>query len=333
VQIQHHLHLGAESFYVLDVRLGQRTPRGVSYVDAGQTMNGHKAGMVMEVFNAGTSNLHALIVFLVDATQPFSSPATLEGGPKFNISTNSHALCLTAIDRILNAGSPLVSMALRMQWSLQLSRECGSACSYHAHDGSQFFALTIDHQEASSPCSPRGTIHSLAWRPASYSSSLPGSRPPAPQTAQTRSTTRIHERAQELLSSKGLVQNNGGFSKRRGECREPGDHYHADSKVMEAVDQIKRHPISKFDIHDSDAGGSIINQSFSINRCCGCSGNNHPCFFENRLHRHRNMPVIFDDQDATATQTRRRSTKDLIHHLLRVRQLYGPWMAELFLKP
>jgi hypothetical protein len=102
---------------------------------------------------------------------------------------------------------------------------------------------------------------------------------------------------------------------------------------MEAVDQIKRHPISKFDIHDSDAGGSIINQSFSINRCCGCSGNNHPCFFENRLHRHRNMPVIFDDQDATATQTRRRSTKDLIHHLLRVRQLYGPWMAELFLKP
>jgi hypothetical protein len=41
-------------------------------------MNGHEAGMAMEVFNAGTSELTALIMFVVDATQPFSTPATFE---------------------------------------------------------------------------------------------------------------------------------------------------------------------------------------------------------------------------------------------------------------
>jgi len=73
-----HTHPGSEAFYVIDGRLGQRTPHGVSYVDAGQAMNGHEAGMAMEVFNAGTSELTALIMFVVDATQPFSTPATFE---------------------------------------------------------------------------------------------------------------------------------------------------------------------------------------------------------------------------------------------------------------
>jgi hypothetical protein len=39
-------------------------------------MNGHHAGMVMQVFNAGTTDLTALIMFVVDANKPFSSPAT-----------------------------------------------------------------------------------------------------------------------------------------------------------------------------------------------------------------------------------------------------------------
>jgi len=46
-----------------------RTAHGVSYVEAGQAMNGHQTGMAMEVFNAGTSELTALIMFVVDATQ------------------------------------------------------------------------------------------------------------------------------------------------------------------------------------------------------------------------------------------------------------------------
>jgi quercetin dioxygenase-like cupin family protein len=73
-----HMHPGSESFYVVEGRLGQRTPHGVMYVEAGKTMNGHEAGMPMEVFNAGTSELTALIMFVVDATKPFSVPAKFE---------------------------------------------------------------------------------------------------------------------------------------------------------------------------------------------------------------------------------------------------------------
>ena len=73
-----HTHPGSEAFYVLAGRLGQRTPHGVGYADAGQTMNGHGADMAMEVFSAGTSDLDQLVMFMVDATRPFSSPAKFE---------------------------------------------------------------------------------------------------------------------------------------------------------------------------------------------------------------------------------------------------------------
>ena len=72
-----HSHSGSEAFYVVAGKLGQKTPDGISYVEAGHTMNGHMAGMPMEVFNAGTTDLTALIMFVVDATKPFSVPATL----------------------------------------------------------------------------------------------------------------------------------------------------------------------------------------------------------------------------------------------------------------
>ncbi|MGB6443981.1 MAG: cupin domain-containing protein [Xanthobacteraceae bacterium] len=72
-----HSHSGSEAFYVVAGKLGQRTPDGVSYVEAGHTMNGHMAGMPMEVFNSGTTDLTALIMFVVDATKPFSVPAAL----------------------------------------------------------------------------------------------------------------------------------------------------------------------------------------------------------------------------------------------------------------
>ena len=72
-----HSHSGSEAFYVVAGKLGQRTPDGISYVEAGHTMNGHTAGMPMEVFNGGTTDLTALIMFVVDATKPFSVPAAL----------------------------------------------------------------------------------------------------------------------------------------------------------------------------------------------------------------------------------------------------------------
>jgi hypothetical protein len=73
-----HTHPGSEAFYVLAGRLGQRTPHGVSYAAAGQSMNGHGGDLAMEVFSAGTSDLDQLVMFVVDAARPFSSPAKLE---------------------------------------------------------------------------------------------------------------------------------------------------------------------------------------------------------------------------------------------------------------
>jgi len=73
-----HSHPGSEAFYVVAGRLGQKTPNGVDYVEAGHSMNGHPGGMPMQVFNAGKTDLTALIMFVVDASKPFSVPAKLE---------------------------------------------------------------------------------------------------------------------------------------------------------------------------------------------------------------------------------------------------------------
>jgi hypothetical protein len=73
-----HTHPGSEAFYVLAGRLGQRTPHGVGYADAGQSMNGHGPDTPMQVFSDGTANLDQLVMFVVDATKPFSSPAKLD---------------------------------------------------------------------------------------------------------------------------------------------------------------------------------------------------------------------------------------------------------------
>ena len=72
-----HSHPGSEAFYVVAGQLGQRTPHGVNHIEAGQTMNGHPADLPMAVFNSGTTELTALIMFVVDANRPFSTPAKL----------------------------------------------------------------------------------------------------------------------------------------------------------------------------------------------------------------------------------------------------------------
>jgi quercetin dioxygenase-like cupin family protein len=73
-----HSHPGSETFYVVAGRLGQQTSDGIGYAEAGHTMNGHNAGTPMQVFNAGTTELTAIILFVVNATQPFSVPAKFE---------------------------------------------------------------------------------------------------------------------------------------------------------------------------------------------------------------------------------------------------------------
>ena len=72
-----HTHPGSETFYVLSGQLSQKSPHGASHVDAGQSMPGHGPGMPMEVSSSGTTDLNALVMFVVDATKPFSSPATM----------------------------------------------------------------------------------------------------------------------------------------------------------------------------------------------------------------------------------------------------------------
>jgi hypothetical protein len=59
VTVTHATHNGnycsacPEAFFVVEGGLGQRTPQGVTNVEAGHSMNGHPAGMTMEVFNSG----------------------------------------------------------------------------------------------------------------------------------------------------------------------------------------------------------------------------------------------------------------------------------------
>jgi quercetin dioxygenase-like cupin family protein len=73
-----HFHHGSEAFYVVAGKLAQKTPQGTSYVEAGHTMNGHMAETTMQVSNAGTTDLTTLIMFVVDATKPFSVPSKFD---------------------------------------------------------------------------------------------------------------------------------------------------------------------------------------------------------------------------------------------------------------
>ncbi len=76
-----HSHPGSEALYVLE---GQQTIRGLHdalHVDAGRGEPGHGADQAMQVSSSGTVDLHSLVMFVVDAERPFSSPATLPASP------------------------------------------------------------------------------------------------------------------------------------------------------------------------------------------------------------------------------------------------------------
>jgi hypothetical protein len=69
-----HSHPGSEAFLVLAGEQGIRTAHGLMLVEAGQPAAGHGADMAMQVSSAGSTDLHALVMFVVDATRPFSTP-------------------------------------------------------------------------------------------------------------------------------------------------------------------------------------------------------------------------------------------------------------------
>ena len=70
-----HSHAGSEAFFVLAGEQSVRSPHGTMRVGAGHGEPGHGAGMPMQVSSSGSTSLHALVMFVVDATKPFSSPA------------------------------------------------------------------------------------------------------------------------------------------------------------------------------------------------------------------------------------------------------------------
>lgn len=56
----------------------QRTPHGLSRAAAGQAMTGHGADVPMQVSSSGATDLLSLVMFVVDATRPFSSTASIQ---------------------------------------------------------------------------------------------------------------------------------------------------------------------------------------------------------------------------------------------------------------
>ena len=69
-----HMHPGSETFYVVAGETCSHTPDGVERVAAGQAETGHVANTPMTVSSCGSTDLRSLVMFVVDATKPFSSP-------------------------------------------------------------------------------------------------------------------------------------------------------------------------------------------------------------------------------------------------------------------
>lgn len=72
-----HSHPGSETFYVLSGETTSRTAEGTIHVLAGHAEVGHIAGTPMEVSSSGSTDLLSLVMFLVDADVPFSTPSKL----------------------------------------------------------------------------------------------------------------------------------------------------------------------------------------------------------------------------------------------------------------
>ena len=72
-----HSHPGSESFFVLRGEQRMRGPHGVLVMQPGQPTIGH-GEQPMQVWSSGAADLHSLVMFVVDATRPFSSPAKFD---------------------------------------------------------------------------------------------------------------------------------------------------------------------------------------------------------------------------------------------------------------
>ena len=73
-----HSHPGSEAFYVLTGEQSIQGPNGTLKVQANQPAAGNGADVAMRVSSSGTVDLHSLVMFVVDAHRPFSTPAKLD---------------------------------------------------------------------------------------------------------------------------------------------------------------------------------------------------------------------------------------------------------------
>ena len=72
-----HSHPGTKTFFVLSGEQSIRSATKVMKVTEGHSEPGQGAENAMEVSSSGSTDLHALVMFVVDADKPFSSPASL----------------------------------------------------------------------------------------------------------------------------------------------------------------------------------------------------------------------------------------------------------------
>jgi hypothetical protein len=70
-----HSHPGSEALLVLDGEQSIQGVHGMMRLKAGHADPGHGADQAMQVTSSGSTDLHALVMFVVDADRPFSSPA------------------------------------------------------------------------------------------------------------------------------------------------------------------------------------------------------------------------------------------------------------------
>jgi quercetin dioxygenase-like cupin family protein len=73
-----HSHPGSEAFYVLSGEQSIQGPSGTLRLHPGHAEAGNGADVPMQVTSTGSGDLHALVMFVVDAGKPFSTPAKLD---------------------------------------------------------------------------------------------------------------------------------------------------------------------------------------------------------------------------------------------------------------
>ncbi|GAB6194805.1 cupin domain-containing protein [Lysobacter xanthus] len=76
-----HSHPGSEAFLVLAGEHRLRTEQGLVRIPAGTAHAGDSADRAMQISSGGPDPVRTIVLFVVDATRPFSTPAKLPPSP------------------------------------------------------------------------------------------------------------------------------------------------------------------------------------------------------------------------------------------------------------